>query len=63
MIVVLLGAILAGVSILRVDPLGLRAAPNAPVTLSGDVHTAPPLTVPSPEPTHQPSPAEHQVTG
>src|SRR6266568_2815237 len=59
MIVVALAAILAGVSMLKVDPLGLRAARPAPVTLSGDVHSVPPLVVPEPEP----EPAQHQVTG
>jgi alpha-1,6-mannosyltransferase len=58
MIWVLLAAILAGVSMLKFDPLGLRAKPVEPVTLSGDVHSSATLTVPAPA-----EPAEHQVTG
>jgi alpha-1,6-mannosyltransferase len=57
MIVVLAVAILAGISILRADPLGLRSAPPT-VTLTNDV---PPLTVPTPEPAAQESRAEEAV--
>jgi alpha-1,6-mannosyltransferase len=58
MVWVVLGAILAGVSMLRVDPLGLRTTQAPPVTLSTDV-TSVPLTVPA---TSEAEP-EHQVTG
>ncbi|HEY0806042.1 MAG TPA: polyprenol phosphomannose-dependent alpha 1,6 mannosyltransferase MptB [Pseudonocardiaceae bacterium] len=61
MVLVLLAAILAGVSILKADPLGLRS-PAPPVTLTGDVHTVPPpLAEPTPEPAEHPSRAEEAV--
>jgi alpha-1,6-mannosyltransferase len=41
MIWVILVAILAGVSMIKEDPLGLRSKPVVPVVLSGDAHVVP----------------------
>jgi alpha-1,6-mannosyltransferase len=60
MVWVILAAILTGVSMLKVDPLGLRLRPSVPVTLSADAHTVA-LTVPA-EPAEEPEPEPAEST-
>jgi len=48
MIWVILAAILAGVSMVKVDPLGLRSKPAVPVVLASDAHVVLTPDVPVP---------------
>jgi alpha-1,6-mannosyltransferase len=60
MVWVILAAILTGVSMLKVDPLGLRSTPSAPLTLTADAHTPVPPTVTVPA--EEPEPAESTLS-